>query len=80
MQYYELSNEEEITDTINKLRSNLGDLRQIVIPNDRESTMSGRQILTLYRRFEPAAKIEGDEALIDQFVSKLNERANGGSS
>ncbi len=78
MQYYELNNEYEITEIINKLRSNLGGLRQLVIPSERESTMAGKQILTLYHRFEPVAKVEAEEAMLDRFVSTINERTGAG--
>ena len=74
MQYIEVTNETEIQPAIETLRQVCGGLHQAVFGGDRESTMSGRQVITVFLKFEPVAKIEAEQEMIDLLLAKVEER------
>ena len=74
MQYIEITNETEIDPAIEAIRQACGDLHQAVFGGERESTMRGRDVLTVFFKFEPVAKIEAEKDLVDQLIAKVEER------
>ena len=74
MQYIEISNESEIKPAIETIRQLCGGLHQAVFGGDRESTMSGRQVLTVFLKFEAVAKVEAEKEMVDLLLSRIEER------
>lgn len=74
MQYYDLESEEDITLVLGAIRQTHGSLSQFVVGSERESTMGGKSILTLFLRFDPTVKIEGQPELVDSFVAAFSEQ------
>ena len=79
MDYVEIEDEKFITATINKIRERYSNWRQIVASGDRETTMRGKSVVTLYLKFEPVCQVEGDPEDIELFVAKLRELSQGGT-
>ena len=74
MQYIEITNETEIKPAVDTIRQICGGLHQAVFGGERESTMSGRQVLTVFLKFEPVVKVEADKEMIDLLLTKIEER------
>lgn len=77
MTYLELTNEMQIKEIINLVKSKYKDLSKILIPNDLEATASGKTIVPLYKNLEVVMKIEGYEALISDFMRAFSEEQKG---
>jgi hypothetical protein len=73
VEYLEIGNEEDIPVIIDKIRGKYGSWRQIIIPTERETTMSGKMVVTLFLRFDPICKIEGEPEIIEQFLENFQE-------
>ena len=77
MQYFEISDTNEIPTTIEAVRRICGGLNNAVFAGDRENTMSGRQVISVFLRFEVVAKIEATKELLDQLMSRFEEKKSG---
>lgn len=73
MRYLDLKHDYEVQSTIKTVKEIIPNLSRIIMPSEYETTIRGLKILTIYDRFEPVLKIEGEEDLMDMFRSKLNE-------
>lgn len=73
MEYLEIGNEEDIPVIIDKIRGKYGSWRQIIIPTERETTMRGKMVVTLFLRFDPICKIEGEPEFVEQFLENFQE-------
>ena len=77
MQYIQIGGKLEIPGAIETVRQACGGLNQAVFGADRETTMSGRQVITAYLKFEPVAKIEGDSDLLDLLLKRIELKKAG---
>ena len=77
MRYMELTTEEDIQPSIDKIRDTYKKMSQIIVGGECETTMGGKKILTLFFRLEPVLKVEGDEELINLFSSRLKAETQG---
>lgn len=71
MKFYTLRNEQEIKHTIQEIKSTYRNFSEIILPNVYDTTLGGKQVLTIYIKFEPQVKVEGDKDLIDTFVKEI---------
>jgi len=71
MQYYDIKNEHEINHTIREIKESHYNISEMVIPSNYENTLGGGSILTIYIKFEPVIKIEGEKDSLDTFSSRL---------
>ena len=77
MQYKELNSAQEIKSTIEDIKKSFRDFSKLLIPNERQRTVRGHVVLTLYYELKPAIKVEGEEKIIEQFVQKLEDEKKG---
>ncbi|MDZ7794957.1 MAG: hypothetical protein U5P10_15070 [Spirochaetia bacterium] len=77
MRYVELNNKYEIKVVIEEIRNKYKDLSKILIPSERETTVRGDLVVTLYYNFEPSMKVEGEGDVINQFIERLEEEKKG---
>jgi len=71
MKFYTLRNEQEIKHTIKEIKSAYRSFSEIILPNVYDTTLGGKQVLTIYIKFEPQVKVEGDKDLIDAFAEEI---------
>ena len=72
MRYTELHSKYEINDLIQTLKDSAGNLSQVLIPSDHQTTSIGNKVVTLYFRLEPFMKVEGEEEVVDLFHKYLH--------
>ncbi len=73
MKYEDLKAADEIKRIITSLKNLVPNLARIILPSEYETTMRGLKVLTVFDRFEPIMKIEGEETLINLFRKTLEE-------
>jgi hypothetical protein len=73
VEYYVIADSQAVVRTINDIRRRHGNLAQLVVGSTRETTMSGKVVITLFLRLAPVLKVEGEPSIIDEFVRKLAE-------
>ncbi len=73
MKYEDLKAADEIKSIILSLKNMVPNLARIILPSEYETTMRGLKVLTVFDRFEPVMKIEGEEPLINLFRKTLEE-------
>ena len=73
MKYEDLKDQSEITGIIKSLKGLVPNLARVILPSEYETTMRGLKVLTVFDRFEPVMKIEGEGSLIDLFRKALEE-------
>ncbi len=73
MRYIDLKNKYEIPGIIRSLRDLVPNLSRIILPSEYETTIRELKILTVYDRFEPIMKIEGEKEVMDLFRKSLEE-------
>jgi len=77
MRYVELNNKYEIKVVVEEIRTKYKDLSKILVPSERETTVKGNLVVTLYYNLEPAMKVEAEEEVIKQLLEKLEEEQKG---
>lgn len=73
MEYIDVTTESDADRIIQDLREKYKNLSFLILPDEYETTMAGKAVLTIYYRFEPIIRLEGTEELLDMFVSKFND-------
>ena len=76
MRYIDLKSKYEITSIIQSLKDLVPNLSRIILPSEYETTIRDLKILTVYDRFEPIMKIEGEKDVMDLFRKSLEEEQN----
>lgn len=74
MRYIDLKSKYEIPDIIRSLRDLVPNLSRIILPSEYETTIRELKILTVYDRFEPIMKIEGEKEVMDLFRKSFEEK------
>lgn len=73
MRYIELMSEAEIKTEIERIKREYRNLSKIYIPSDKDETIKGSKVLTLFKNLDPILKIEADEELLNQFVAYIED-------
>ena len=77
MKYIEINDAIEIGPAIETIRQACGGLNNAVFAAERETTMRGNQVMTVFFKFEAVLKIEAEESLIDRLLVRVEERKAG---
>ena len=73
MRYIELMSEAEIKTEIERIKREYRNLSKIFISNNKDETIKGSKVLTLFRNLEPIIKIEADDALLNKFIAYIED-------
>ncbi|MDZ7794455.1 MAG: hypothetical protein U5P10_12425 [Spirochaetia bacterium] len=75
MRYIELVSNAEIKAEIERIKREYRDLSKIFIPQQKDETIRGAKIITLFRNLDPILKVEADNDLLNKFIEQMeNEK------
>lgn len=73
MRYIELMSKAEIKTEIERIKREYRDLSKIFIPSEKDETIKGSKVLTLFRNLDPILKIEADDELLNKFIADMED-------
>lgn len=73
MRYIELMGDAEIKTEIERIKREYKNLSKIFIPDNKDETIRGSKVLTLFKNLDPIIKIEADDELLNKFIAYIED-------